>query len=135
MRALERADDALGRKEPNEDAPWLPWIDVRGPQGYCYMRMGRLEDADAVLTQALTDAGPAVVRPRGMWLVSLAFVRLRQQELEECCDLAGEALRLSVTTGSSTNAQRVRDLRLELQPWKESAPVKALDEQLTAAWV
>lgn len=97
------------------------------------MRLGRLEDADALLSEALSAWDPSLVRDRAITLVNLALVRLRQQELDECCRLAADAIDLAVAISSPRVVQRVRDLRLELQPWSESSGVKALDEQMVAA--
>jgi tetratricopeptide (TPR) repeat protein len=135
LRALDRADSALERGDRSEDPPFLYWLDdgVRARwKGRCLTRLGRLEDADALLAQALSAWDPSFVRDRAITFVDLAHLRLRQQEPDECCRLAGQALELAVATGSPKNVQRIRTLRLELQPWQESPAVKSLDERMVA---
>jgi tetratricopeptide (TPR) repeat protein len=136
LRALDRFDDALGKGDRSEDPPWLYWLSSDGiadwAKGDCYTRAGRLPEAEATLTLALSRWDCSFVRDRAQALIAQGFVRIRQGEPDECCRLAGEALGLAVTTTSPRLVQRVRDLRRALQPWSESSGVKALDDQLVA---
>lgn len=103
LRALDRADNGLDRGDQTEDPPLLYWLDdaiLAGWKGHCLMRLGRLEDADALLAESLSVWDPSFVWERAITLVDLASLRRRQEELEECCRLAEEGLELAVATNS-----------------------------------
>jgi tetratricopeptide (TPR) repeat protein len=132
-RALDRADEALGRSDAANDPPWIYFVDealLTSWKGMTYVRLGRWADAEETLTTGLATLDPSFVRERSDILIDLATVRTRQQEVDEASRLLGEALEVTVATGSSRMLQRIRDLRRELQPWSETASVKALDDQL-----
>jgi tetratricopeptide (TPR) repeat protein len=137
LRALDRFDVALDRGDRSEDPPWLYWLSSDGiadwGKGDCYTRAGRVAEAEATLTLALSRWDSSFVRDRAQALIALGFLRIRQGEPDECCHLAGEALGLAVTTTSPRLVQRIRDLRHDLEPWSESSGVKALDDQLVAS--
>jgi tetratricopeptide (TPR) repeat protein len=139
LRALDRAEGALDRGDPAEDSRLFYWLNdavLAGWRGRCLTRLGRVDDADASLTRAVSAWDPSFVYERAITLVGLAALRLRQEELEECCRLAEEGLALAVSTSSPGIVERVQDLRLELEPWRDSPGVKDLDEQMVAAsWV
>jgi hypothetical protein len=69
-------------------------------------------------------------RPR--LLTALATAHMRQGNIEEACQLGADALGLA-TQEVAPNLQDVRKLRIELEPWRDSAPVRRLDERLALA--
>ena len=137
LRALDRFEAALERGDRSEDPPWLYWLSSGGvadwAKGDCYTRAGRLAEAEATLSLALSRWDRSFIRDRAQALIALGFLRIRQGEPDECCRLAGEALRLAVITTSPRLVQRVRDLRHDLEPWSDLSRVKALDDQLVAS--
>ncbi len=139
LRALDRVDEAFARSDRSEYPPWLYWLSpamVTGAKGSSYRHVGRLAEAESMLSLALSTWDPSFVRDRAIYLIDLAFVRASQGEPEECCRLAQEALGIATASRSPRLVGRIRDLRCDLQPWSESSGVKALDERLvTAGWI
>jgi hypothetical protein len=70
-------------------------------------------------------------RPR--LLTALATAHARQGDIEEACQLGTDALRLATQQEVGPNLQDVRKLRIELEPWRDSGPVRTLDERLALA--
>jgi tetratricopeptide (TPR) repeat protein len=139
LRALDRVDEAFAASERGEDPAWLYWLSpamVAGAKGRSYRHVGRLAEAESMLTLALSAWDSSFVRDRAIYLIDLAFVRASQGEPEECCRVAEEALEIAIASRSPRLVGRIQDLRGDLQPWSDSPAVKVLDEHLvTAGWI
>jgi tetratricopeptide (TPR) repeat protein len=136
FRALDQAEAILPQTRQADDPSWLYWLDqayLDTWKGQCCMRLGRLAEAETALDVALAKLDPSFVRDRGALLAYTGTVRAGQQEPDEACRLAGEALAIALDTGSAKGVQRIRELRAELDPWSTTPAVRALDEQLAAA--
>jgi len=72
----------------------------------------------------------AAIKQRAVFLADLATVELHDGEVDHACRVAGEAAEQLHQAGYATGAGRLRELRTALHPWRATAPVRALDEQL-----
>jgi tetratricopeptide (TPR) repeat protein len=134
--ALYRARTAMGQACREEDPAWMYEFDhvrLLAVTGACYGWLGQTAAAERALREALEAHGPKRTRRRAEVLVDLARVRARQQDAEEATGLAGEALEITVETGSAAGIQRVRRFRPELDRWNGTRAVTVLDEQLANA--
>jgi len=86
--------------------------------------------AQPVLQEALRVQGSGHLKARSIVRIALATTYVQQSEIEEACRLAGTALEIPAEQRIGPIAQRVSDLRAQLAPWRTTAAVKDLDEQL-----
>jgi tetratricopeptide (TPR) repeat protein/transcriptional regulator with XRE-family HTH domain len=133
LRALDQADEAFQQVEPGSGPRWLAYFDkahlVRW-KGHCLVLVGQLETAFAVLQEALDSVDASFVRARAGALVDLATLHFQQGEVEETCNVLGQAFRLARETHSTKNQRRIVVVRRHLRPWNATAAVRDLDELL-----
>jgi tetratricopeptide (TPR) repeat protein len=135
LNALERSQAAI---EATEDTgrvrPIVSFDHARlaGEQGLCYVRLRRFDDAKADFQTGLArlDASSKI---RARLLTGLATVHVRQGDIEQACRTVGEALRIATRTRTALSLQQVYDVRRQLERWRDSRPVRELDEQLRPA--
>jgi tetratricopeptide (TPR) repeat protein len=133
LRTLDQADEAFEQVEPGSGPRWLAYFDqahlVRW-KGHCLVLVGQPETAFAVLQEALDSVDASFVRARAGALVDLATLHLQQGEVEETCNVLGQAFRLARETHSTKNQRRIIVVRRHLRPWNATAAVRDLDELL-----
>ncbi len=133
LSAIDRARDALTRNGLTEPLPWFDYYDstrLDGFAGYALLRFGHLDQAHATLHGAAASLPGSAVKQRAVFLADLATVALRRNELNEACDLAGQAADQLISAGYATGADRLREFRGSVEPWKDHPGVKVLDERL-----
>lgn len=97
-------------------APYLSYLDdahLARWAGCCLAQLGR-PDAATLLEQALTSADPSFVRAQAGLLVDLATAHAASGDLELSCQVATEAVRLAIETGSARQLKRIGALRPRL---------------------
>ncbi|WP_422774028.1 transcriptional regulator [Plantactinospora sp. WMMC1484] len=103
--ALDAADRAAGRHEPDRGPGWLYWLDGRefaAMTGRCLAALRRPLRAEALLRAALTRSGqPRTSAIYGAWL---ARTYLELGELERAAEVADAALLDAVRSGSARAA-------------------------------
>lgn len=133
LHAVDHARDAL--TDPGL-APALPWFDyfnatrLAGFAGYTALRAGRYDDARTELRGALDTLPATAIKQRAVFLADLATVELHEGNVDHACRIASDAADQLHQAGYATGAGRLREFRAAVEPWKTTAPVKALDEQL-----
>lgn len=133
LAAIDRAREALSGPEPAHEPPWFDYYDptrLAGFAGYASLRAGRLDDAAASLDDAVQRLPRLAVKQRAVFLADMATVKLRSGDLDHACHIAGDAAEQLHQAGYATGAERLREFRAEVNPWKTSIPVRALDDQL-----
>ncbi len=119
LQALEEAEQSI--EQSDEVLPLygrkFGLGDLLGYKGTCFKYLGRSEDAQAVLLEALStrDKTPSTqaITPvtQAITLVDLGSVYAQQGEIEEACTRATQALMIISQTGSANTLQRVVDFR------------------------
>jgi hypothetical protein len=104
-----------------------------GERGVALSRLGRAGDARQVLETALGSLDPEMVKTRPRLLTAMATAHVQERNIDEACRLGADALELAERQQVTTNLQDVRRLRLDLEPWRDAAAVRELDEQLAVA--
>lgn len=135
LAAIDRARDALNEVGPNSDLPWFDYYDatrLSGFAGYATLRAGRPDESYAALTEALGGLPQAAVKQRAVFLADIATVRLASGDLDEACRTAGDAADQLCRAGYAVGLGRLREFRVAVQRWSDSAAVRALDDQLAA---
>jgi hypothetical protein len=74
----------------------------------------------------------SAIKQRAVLLADLATVELQGGDLDRACGLAGDAAEQLHQAGYATGAGRLHEFRAAVNDWKNTAPVRALDEQLAA---
>jgi hypothetical protein len=86
-----------------------------------------------VLRGALDGLNPAQEKSRPRLLAALGVTHVHQGNVDEASRLGREALATSLGTAVQPNLQDVVNLRRLLEPWRDSAHVRDLDELIAAA--
>jgi transcriptional regulator with XRE-family HTH domain len=133
--AIGRADAAFSKARRDTDPSWMVFFDRSRLDGMKVASLVRVEPraAQAASKEALAALQPSMTKKRSIILADLAFAYVQQGEIEEACRLAGQALAIVGHTESAVGLQRVRELRQRLEPWKDTRPVRQLDELLRAS--
>jgi len=134
LAALDAAELAMGRAAPGEAPAWFDYFDrskLHGFRGFCSLRLRRPQDAEAELNQALATLNPVAVKEQACFLADRAAVRVQQREIDEACRMLGQPIAILAETPYATGLQRLRDVRVQLEPWEDTPAVQHLDEQLT----
>ncbi|MFD4833959.1 transcriptional regulator [Streptomyces uncialis] len=133
--ALDEAEKVadLGGRVPG--GGWLRFDGSRlaEERGARYLQLGRLDRAEAALTDAL-EPGPAAVGPslrrRGAVLVDLAAIGARRKDSEQAVRYGREALALARASGSGYAARRLSTLTAELGDFGRDRGVAELKAEI-----
>ena len=140
LKALEEAE-RIEDQHSSEDN-YLIHFDralLEGYQGACFRRLYcaddtrsavYLEKAQSVLMDALSRLEPASIQRQPTFLTDLADISIQKGEIEEACERAVQAVTVARQIKLQKVVQRLFTLRHELEPWKNTPYVKALDEHL-----
>ena len=88
--------------------------------------VGKPEVARAALNEALTLLNPSAIRRQSTLYTDLAKTYIQENEIEEACKLAMQALTLTTQTHSLSVLQRIHSICDELDRWKEMQSVAEL---------
>ena len=131
-RALERAEQITTQKTTDLYATGFNISRLAGYKGACFVRLGKPEFARSALNEALRLLNPSAIRRQSTLFTDLAKTYIQQNEIEEACKLAAQALMLTTQTHSLSVLQRIRGICDELDQWKETQPVQELNNQFSA---
>jgi tetratricopeptide (TPR) repeat protein len=135
LHALDRAE-AFANRAGGDESPW-PWTQHFG-QGSLYGYRGSIaarlklpEMAIPALQAALRAQDPGGIdKFRALALGDLAMSHLPEGEVEESVRLTAEAFDIGSQLGSYRVLQRVREVRSCLNPYRDVAVVRDLDERM-----
>ncbi|MER0446189.1 transcriptional regulator [Streptomyces sp. Edi4] len=118
-RALAEAEKVLDLDDHGHNAGWLRFDGSRlaEERGARYVRLGRLDLAEAALLSALREGALAQgqsLRRRGAVLADLAAIGARRHDPEQVVAYGGEAVRLARESSSGYVARRLRGLQVEI---------------------
>jgi transcriptional regulator with XRE-family HTH domain len=133
--SIDRARKALAEPGLPADLPWFDYYDatrLSGFAGYASLKAGRPDESRAALTGALGHLPRAAVKQRAVFLADIASVELSVGDLDQACRIAGDAAEELQQAGYAIGFGRLREFRRSVERWADSAPVRALDEQLAA---
>jgi hypothetical protein len=95
-------------------------------------RSGLLRDGRAAIADADTHWPSAMVRGRAEVLVTRASASLAAGDVDEAAARLGDAHMIASVTGSIRNQRNVQHLRRALEPHRDAAAVRALDQRIHA---
>jgi transcriptional regulator with XRE-family HTH domain len=112
---------------------------LAGYQGICYRLLYKpqvtsttsfLVKAQSILQETLAHVAPTELRRQAVIHPDLASTYAQQKECEQAYKHAMQALLITEQTKSGVAVQRLLTLRRELEPWKDTLFVRAIDECL-----
>ena len=132
MKALDLAEKITAHQTLGGDryATGFNLSRLAGYKGACFVRLHQPTEALAALREALALLNPQAIRRTSTLLTDMATAHVQQNEIEEACRLAHQALSMTIQTRSMSVLQRLGRLRRNLEPWKTLPAVKDIDEQL-----
>ncbi|MGH3797624.1 MAG: helix-turn-helix domain-containing protein [Pseudonocardiaceae bacterium] len=114
--AISKARTQVEQLKPDEDPPWLYWLDpaaIAVGAGNCFLLLGRPDQAAALLDKGIAQFDESFIRDRQIYLTRLADARARlgkQQDLDAAAGLGMESIDLAENLDSNTGAGCLRDL-------------------------
>src|SRR5579859_482587 len=132
-RALDRAECITSQGMLDSYATGFNPSRLAGYKGVCFLHLRQPELARSSLNKALELLNALAIRRQSRLYTDLATSYLQQEEVEEACKIAAQALRITAQTGSLSVLQRINGLRDELERWKDMQCVKDLNEQFATA--
>jgi len=104
---------------------------LNGFEGLCALYAGDAEHAHNRLDRSLASlkqSRDAV--QRGIVSTDLALARLRLGDPAACVELMHDAVDITATTGGRVSAQRIRQARRDLRPWRAEDFLAELDDHI-----
>jgi transcriptional regulator with XRE-family HTH domain len=120
--ALSQARTQVEQLKPDDDPPWLYWLDpvaVTGNAGSCLLQLGQADQAATMLNERLAGTGESFVRDRQICTARLAEALARpgkQRDLEAAAGLGMQSIDLAETLDATRGAGLLRDLYHQLRP-------------------
>ena len=133
LTAIDRAREKLANPGLIADLPWFDYYDstrLSGFAGYALLRDGQFEPSKAALTDAAGHLPRTAVKQKAVFFADIATVELAGGNLDQACASASEAADSLRRAGYAVGLGRLREFRRSVERWADSAPVRALDEQL-----
>jgi transcriptional regulator with XRE-family HTH domain/tetratricopeptide (TPR) repeat protein len=132
--ALEQAHAAMALATRHDEEPaWIDFFDegrLGGYEGVCLVRLGDAPNAVQVLEKATRVTNPSFTKYRSEIASDLAWARVQQGQVEESCRLLALTFELAHPVGYKESLHRLAHVRQQLQPYRDTAAVRELDELL-----
>lgn len=131
---LDREYAALQAAQTDEPrAAWWYFYDESfywRTEGECALKLRRPDAAITAFDKSLTLVDRANLHNYTFRLLFRAEARIQQSAVAEASSIVGDVAWLTAGSASQRIAQRITDLRGQLQPWERTKPVRELDERL-----
>ncbi|MCO5968525.1 hypothetical protein [Actinoallomurus soli] len=130
--ALHAASHVVDRADPEDPAPGsFDAGRLQGFDGLCHLYAGNPAKAES----QFTDSASTLQRPRdavqrGVVLADGAMARIRLDEPAAAVQLLHECVDLTASTRGRVVAQRIREARFALGPWRDERFVAELDDHM-----
>jgi hypothetical protein len=98
----------------------------------CRLQLGQPQETAAIARQALASVGTSFVRNRAFGKLYLGNACLASGETDEAAFVTAEVADLAMQNRSPRLLNELRVTRAKMEPWKDRAAVKDLDERLAA---
>jgi hypothetical protein len=96
----------------------------------CLVRLQDAPNAVTVLERATRTTNPSFTKYRSEIASDLAWARAQEGHVEESCRLLALSFELAHPVGYKEGLHRLAHVRGQLQPYRDTAAVRELDEQL-----
>ncbi|MBV9011095.1 MAG: helix-turn-helix domain-containing protein [Pseudonocardiales bacterium] len=134
MTEFERAQAGLessdGQVSPESPAYWYHEGLIASQHSDCLLRLGRLQEAAAKASVGLQVFDNSFVGSLAFCTLRLGTAHLQSGEISEAARVIGDGALLATQSRSARLAKEVRTARAQMQPWRGTRAVQALDQQL-----
>ncbi|WP_372498699.1 helix-turn-helix domain-containing protein [Yinghuangia soli] len=133
LHLMDRAEDFLAHQDDLEVPAWLDFFDsarLWGFRGGAELAAKRYDAARDALTDALGDLPANAAKQQAVTCADLARVAAASGDLDEASGMLSRALDALTRQWYSLAMDRVKEVRLELEPFKNAACIRRLDEEL-----
>ena len=133
LQLIHHAEDIFATEEPRPSPAWLDWfspVRLAGFKGNTLLIAHQPGPARDTLQNVLDNLPEDSAKQRSVILGDLAAVAVSQNDPEQACALAEEALDHLGRYWYATGMDRVRAVRESLTKWESLPCVRRLDEQL-----
>lgn len=134
--SLERAHQAMGRASPADQEPaWIDFFDearLAGYEGACLVRLEDAPGALAVLDRATRITDRSFTKYQSEIAADMAWAHAQQGSVDESCRQLALAFQFANPVGYRDGLRRISHVRQQLQPYRDAAAVRELDELLVA---
>lgn len=103
-----------------------------GTRGICHLKLHDPQRAADYAQQSLTTLDPSHVRNVAFTNVYLGMAYVQADEVDEAARLFGDAGEIAAQNNLARLIGLVQQGRADLQPWKDSVAVRALDDRLAS---
>ncbi|MEO7194933.1 MAG: hypothetical protein ABIZ05_08940 [Pseudonocardiaceae bacterium] len=120
--AISQARTQAEQLTPDDDPPWLYWLDpanITIDAGRCLLQLGQADHAAAMLHEGLAQLSESFVRERQIQITYLADALAqpgKQRDLDAAAGLGMQSIDLAESLDSARGAGRLRDLYYQLRP-------------------
>ncbi len=120
--AISQARTQVELLKPDDDPPWLYWLDsaaITSTAGSCLLRLGQVGQAVAMLTDGVAQFGESFVRDRQVYSTYLADALARpgkQRDLDAAAGLGMQSIELAESLDSTRGTSLLRDLYVRMTP-------------------
>jgi transcriptional regulator with XRE-family HTH domain/tetratricopeptide (TPR) repeat protein len=138
--AISQARSYVERLAPDDDLPYLYWLDATAitvNAGTCMLELGQPEKAVPLLDEGIAQFSAPFVRDRQLFVTRQAEARARpgkQHDLDAAVELGMESLDLAEHLNSRLGAEPHRALCLHLQPHAQVPAVREFLERAKGSW-
>lgn len=137
LTALDTAHSVLtaaGDRIPGLYAPFNDYDEALhiAFRGGCHLKLGEPDRAVFYTQQSLDTLDRSNARNVAMTIVDLGEAYARCDEIDEAARLLGDAGDIAAGNSSVRLIERLKQGRVELQPWNHTTAVRQLDERLMA---
>ncbi|MGH3938958.1 MAG: hypothetical protein ACRDTG_10045 [Pseudonocardiaceae bacterium] len=101
-------------------------------RGFCHLELHDEQPAAEYMQQSLSNLDPSRTRNVAMTIVDLGRPYVHCKEIDETTRLLGDAGELTARNSSVRLLELLKQGRADLQPWKDSAAVRTLDDRLAS---
>ncbi|HEY2763857.1 MAG TPA: helix-turn-helix transcriptional regulator [Pseudonocardiaceae bacterium] len=136
--AVSRARTQAEQLTPDDDPPWLYWLDpaiVTANAGTSFLKLGQAEQAVALLDEGMAQFSASLVRDRQIGLVRQAEARTlpgKQRDLDTAAGLGLQSLDLAESLNSTRGAALLRDLYVRMKPHNTIPAVREFLDRVEA---
>ncbi|MGH3998661.1 MAG: XRE family transcriptional regulator [Pseudonocardiaceae bacterium] len=137
LAALHESEQAFAAAEERDRPDWLKYFDaayLAAKFGRCLLDIGRPAEAERFARRSL-DMIDGYDRGRLFNLVLLASVLTAQRKVEEACETASAAVRITHDVQSVRTTAGLADLSHRLAPLQADPAVRMLNEEMRAAGI
>lgn len=133
--AIAQARAQVEHLAPDDDPPWLYWLDpaaIAATAGACFLQLGQAHQAIVLLNEGIAQFSESFSRDRQSYLARLADARARpgkHRDLDAAADLGMQSIDLAESLDSTRGADRLRDLYYQLMPYTKVTAVQDFMER------